>query len=85
MTPPALYLIHFDPDADVVDAPPADAVQLAPGLYLAASPATRSQVYHAWKRRYGPAQLLVAPLSDAPKFKGMAPGALAWMRRRGLR
>jgi hypothetical protein len=26
--------------------------------------------------------LLVAPLAKAPKFKGMEPGALAWLRRR---
>lgn len=78
----ALYLVHFDAASELVDAPPDDAVQLAPGLYLVASSMTRSQLYHAWKRRHDPERLLVAPLADTPKFKGMAPGALAWIRAR---
>lgn len=47
--------------------------------------AARPQVYHALKRRPVPECLLVAPLSAAPKFKGMTTGALAWLRERGYR
>lgn len=81
----ALYLVHFDAASELADAPPDDAVQLAPGVYLVESSMTRSQVYHAWKRRHDPKRLLVAPLADMPKFKGMAPGALAWLRARKAR
>lgn len=77
-----LYLVHLDPDpADHPDPSP-DLVELAPGLYLAESSCTRSQLYHALKRRFAPRRLLVAPLADDPKFKGMAPGAMAWLRGR---
>lgn len=42
----------------------------------------RSRVYHAVKRQMTlPASLMVAPLSDDPKFKGMARGTLTWLRR----
>jgi len=79
MDAPILYLVFLEPD------PGAEALRsalqpLACGLYLAASTRTRSQLYHALKRRAQPRRLLVAPLADAPKFKGMAPGALAWLR-----
>lgn len=77
-----LYLVHVDPEL----APEAEALpglrRLAPGLYLAESVQSRSQFYHALKRRLRPARLLVAALADEPKFKGMDAGALAWLRRR---
>lgn len=57
-------------------------MRLSEGLYLVASARTRSQRDHAVKRRCRPTRLLVAPLAEAPKFKGMAPGALAWLRAR---
>ena len=77
-----LYLIHLDIDVASHPDPSPDLVELAPGLYLTESARTRSQVYHAIKRRFSPRRLLVAPLADDPKFKGMAPGALAWLRSR---
>jgi len=45
---------------------------------------TRSQLYHRikWQLENG-SPLLLAPLSDAPKFKGMNPGALKWLREYG--
>ncbi|WP_143704018.1 MULTISPECIES: hypothetical protein [Luteimonas] len=77
-----LYLVHLNtasvPDASVS----ADLRPLAPGWYLAASTQTRSQLYHALKRRFRPGRLLVAPLADDPKFMGMDAGALAWLRAR---
>jgi len=74
----ALYLVFVEPDAGRIDLP--GIRRLGSGLYLAATPRTRSQLYHAVKRRTVPRRLLVAPLADAPKFKGMEPGALAWLR-----
>jgi hypothetical protein len=60
-----------------------DAVVLRPGLLLLDSQASRSVVYHALKHHL-PAgtALLVAPLADAPKMKGMAEGTTAWLRGR---
>ncbi len=86
MTAPAttLYLVHIDIDIDGArhPDPSPDLVELAPGLYLTESSRTRSQVYHAIKRRFEPRRLLVAPLAGDPKFKGMQPGVLAWLRAR---
>ena len=77
-----LYLVHVDADMTRHPDPSPDLVELAPGLYLTESSRTRSQVYHALKRRFEPRRLLVAPLTGEPKFKGMQPGALAWLRAR---
>lgn len=83
-TIPVLYLVHLHPGV-AADAPLGiDSLALAPGLHLVMSTGTRSQLYHRIKRRLAPARLLVAPLAEAPKFKGMAPGALRWLRDRGL-
>lgn len=75
-----LYLVHLDAEADLEDLDEASLVRLTAGLYLAASTRTRSQLYHAVKRLRRPARLLVAPLARDPKFSGMAPGALKWVR-----
>lgn len=79
---PILYLVYVDIDVAGHPEPSPDLVELAPGLYLSESHRTRSQVYHAIKWRFAPRRLLVAPLADDPKFKGMEPGVLAWLRRR---
>ena len=82
---PTLYLVWHDPAA-TPDAPLdlyGDGHPLAEGLWLIRSPLTRSKLYHRLKwQLVDDAWLLVAPLEDAPKFKGMAPGALAWLRNR---
>ena len=82
-----LYLLWFDPAVE----PPAqfalhgDATQMHDGLWLVRSELTRSRLYHRikWHLPEG-TSLLLAPLSDEPdgwpKFKGMAPGALKWLR-----
>lgn len=76
----ALYIVYVaGQDVDMVDDP--DVVVLDEGLYLVRSGQTRSQLYHAIKRRTDPAHLLVAPLADLPKFKGMKPGSLEKARR----
>lgn len=52
------------------------------GLYLIDSDLSRSKLYHRIKWAHdGLTALLVAPLADAPKFKGMKPGALTWLRQ----
>lgn len=79
---PTLYLVYVDVDVARHPEPSPDLVELAPGLYLTESGRTRSQVYHAIKWRLNPGKLLVAPLADDPKFKGMTPGVLAWLRAR---
>lgn len=82
---PTLYLVYLDVTVADHPDPAPDLVLLAPGLYLTESTRTRSQVYHGIKRRFAPKRLLVAPLADDPKFKGMQTGALAWLRRRGAK
>ena len=77
-----LYLVHLDVDVATHPDPSPDLFELAPGLYLTESTRSRSQVYHAIKWRLQPARLLVAPLAGDPKFKGMRPGALSWLRAR---
>jgi hypothetical protein len=57
-----------------------DAARLAEGLWLIRSDRTLSQVYHALKRMTRPERLLVARVDGDPKFKGMAAGALKWLR-----
>lgn len=89
---PMLYLVQLDGldlDPDPGTAAALTEVlalaELSPGVFLVESGSTRSTLYHAFKRRFAPHRLLVAPLSAAPKFKGMAPGVLAWLRDRGHR
>lgn len=70
-----LYIVHVAGQVmDIVDDP--DVVVLGDGLYLVLSGQTRSQLYHAVKRRTAAARLLVAPLADLAKFKGMRSGLL---------
>lgn len=74
------YLVFLNPDR----APTARAelcVPLGSGLYVCYSALTRSRFYHALKAAHHPARLLVAPLADDPKFKGMAEGALKVLRQ----
>lgn len=81
---PTLYLVHLD-NCAAQAMPGPELVALAPRLYLAESTRTRSQLYHALKRRFQPGRLLVAALDGDPKFKGMRAGALAWLRARRSR
>lgn len=83
----ALYLLWHDPAA-APEAPldlHGDAHPLAEGLWLVRTALTRSQLYHRikWQLPEG-TPLACAPLADDPagwpKFKGLAPGALAWLR-----
>ena len=80
-----LYLgwVEGDDLDEVPDGPWEDGFVLRPGLVLLHSSQTRSEVYHGlmWWVPDGRA-VLVAPLAEAPKAKGMAPGLAAWLRQR---
>jgi len=56
----------------------------APGLTFVDSDDTLSRVYHElkWSLADGTA-LVVAPLHELPKAKGLAPGTQAWLREHG--
>lgn len=55
--------------------------QLAPQLSLVESELTQSRLYHLVKWSLPPgSELLVAAVDGRPKFKGMEPGSLAWVR-----
>lgn len=77
-----LYLVYLRDGAPLEPAEFAGLRKLDEGLYLLRTTQTRSKVYHAIKRAAQPEGLLVAPLADSPKFKGMAEGALKWLRGR---
>jgi hypothetical protein len=78
-----LYLGWVDGDdvTEVPEGPWEDGFVLRPGLVLLASTHPRSVVYHGlkWSQPEGRA-VLVAPLADAPKAKGMAPGLKRWLQ-----
>jgi hypothetical protein len=66
-----IYVRNTNTDAEALPG----AVELDDGLFLVRTDLTRSQLYHAVKRRIAPGRLLVAPLLAPPKFKGMKRGA----------
>ena len=84
--PARLYLLWIDPTAQgeaiVLNG---DGHPLADGLWLVRSALDRSRLYHRikWQLPEG-TPLACAPLGDDPagwpKFKGMEPGALGWLR-----
>lgn len=86
----ALYLLWIDPAVEVPGGFDlhGDGHPLAEALWLVRSGLSRSRLYHRikWQLPSG-AALLVAPLADTregwPKFKGMEPGSLAWLRGAG--
>ena len=80
MEKPTLYLIwHSAKETEVEISEPSH--PLSDGLFLVRSERTLSRLYHAIKHQLpeGTA-LIVAPLEGSPKFKGMAAGALKWVR-----
>ena len=82
-----LYLVWHDPAATSGGALElhGDGHPLADGLWLVRSGLSRSKLYHRIKWQLpGDAAIACAPLEDDPagwpKFKGMEPGALGWLR-----
>ena len=71
-----------EPPADL-DGPWREARPVAPGLLLLDSTETLSAVYHAlkWSLPDG-SSLIVSPVGQTPKSRGMAPGTTSWLRRR---
>jgi hypothetical protein len=71
---------------DAVTASPGpwrEAVEVAPGLLLVETDETLSRVYHEMKWLLpDDCALLVAPLSERPKVRGVAPGTVTWLRER---
>ncbi len=78
-----MYLVWADTDEPLELDEPGPAIELAPRLYLVESELTQSRLYHVVKWSLPTdTPLLVACLDGTPKFKGMAPGATAWVRTR---
>ncbi len=75
-----LYLVwHGAPETEVTLGDDSHALQA--GMFMVRSERTLSRLYHAVKRQLpGDAALIVSPVEGAPKFKGMAEGALKWLR-----
>jgi hypothetical protein len=77
-----LYLVYVEggrrPDA-IPDK--TESMTLSEELFLVRTSATPSQLYHSVKRRTQPDALFVGRLDGIPKFKGMADGALKWVRQ----
>jgi hypothetical protein len=80
MTGTQLFMVwHGAPEATVTLGE--DSHPLQPNLFMVRSERTLSRLYHAIKYQLPPdTALTVAPLAGAPKFKGMAEGALKWLR-----
>jgi hypothetical protein len=79
MDNPQAFLVFLEPEPEEPLELPSAA--LGGGLHVCLTGLTRSRLYHRLKARYRPDRLLVAPLSGLPKFKGLAPGALAALRQ----
>jgi hypothetical protein len=75
-------LDEVDPARDVTG-PWREVTVAAAGLVFVDSDDTLSRVYHAlkWSLPDGVA-LVVAPVADLPKAKGLADGTVSWLRAR---
>ena len=78
-----LYLAYVGAPLDPRAEGPWDEIAvLRDDLAFVRSDLSRSAVYHGLKDVLpAGSALLVATLDEIPKFKGMAPGALAWARQ----
>lgn len=78
-----LYLAHVGSSLGADVEGPWEEIFLLDGqLLFVHSELHRSAVYHGLKDALpAGSSLLVAELDEVPKFKGMAPGALAWARK----
>ena len=76
-----LFVVFVEADKRLAIADDQATIQLDECLFLIRSDQTQSQLYHAIKRKLDPSKLFVGMLADDPKFKGMTPGALKWLRQ----
>lgn len=80
---PILYLV-WTAETQGADGWPGEVFALAPGRQLVRTTLSQSQLYHRIKGRLPPgAAFLVATLQAGPKHKGLAAGALAFVRAGG--
>ena len=79
---PRFYLLFAEDADETALHANFDAVELRPAMYVVHTTMTRSELYHAVRDLTLPKGLLVAPLAAHPKFRGMAAGALKWLKRR---
>lgn len=80
-----IYLAHTNAEVHAIEdlAGVVEIQPLADGLVLIESDLSRSRLYHGLKELQDREEaLLVVVVTVAPKFKGMEPGALAWVRGR---
>lgn len=79
-----LYLAYLAAEVpEDAEGPWRELFPVAPGLTFVDSDQHRSAVYHGLKDALPDGTpLLVASLTEVPKFKGMHAGALAWARAR---
>jgi hypothetical protein len=82
----AVYLAWTAAPPDTLEGPWVEARPVAPGLVLLESTESLSVVYHAVKWSLpDDAALLVTPVPQTPKSRGMAPGTTTWLRDRTAR
>lgn len=76
----ALFVVYLDCELHGEATNNLDVAPLTEGLWLVRSALTQSQLYHQIKHATHPGALFVGQLDEHPKFKGMAAGALKWVR-----
>jgi hypothetical protein len=79
----AVYLAWTAATPDTLEGPWVEVRQIAPGLLLLESTESLSVVYHAikWTLPHE-AALIVTPVPQTPKSRGMEPGTTTWLRDR---
>jgi hypothetical protein len=75
-----LFVVHVEAEKPLDISGDQTTIRLNESLFLVRSEHTQSQLYHSIKRKLDPEKLFVGVLADDPKFKGMADGALKWLR-----
>jgi hypothetical protein len=79
----SVFLAWVSDEPDQPIGPWSDVRPIAPGLLLLESDESLSAVYHALKWALPEtAALIVTPVEQTPKSRGMAPGTTAWLRSR---
>jgi len=78
-----VYLAWTAVPPEDLEGPWHEAREVADGLLLLESTESLSAVYHALKWALpGEAALIVVPVPQTPKSRGMAPGTTTWLRER---
>ncbi len=81
-----VYLAWTSEDLPDLEGPWHEARLVAPGLVAVDSTESLSAVYHAIKWSLeGEASLIVVPVHQTPKSRGMAAGTTRWLRERTAR